>query len=135
MRGAGTPDIVVFGFQEVIDLESRRMVAKTLALSQHKKARSTAEGGQVVFNERVTGAYKRWHDKLTHVMRLASDPEDGYTMVCTEHLVGMFTIVFVKTREMPSLTDRQIKLIKRGMHGRYGNKVRIPTFLLSIMVS
>lgn len=124
MRSAGRPDIVVFGFQEVVDLESRRMVARHLALGQKK---SKADGaGAAAFNERVTGAYKRWHDKLTMVMRLASPPDDGYTMVGTENMVGMFSIVFVKTREVPALTDPQIKVIKRGMHGRYGNKVLSP---------
>lgn len=120
VRGADAPDIVVFGFQEVVDLESRRMAAKTVVLAG-KKSRSA--DGKV--SERVTGAYKRWFDKLTNVMRLTSPPDDGYTMVSTEHLVGLFTCVFVRTAEMGALTNAHIKLIKRGLHGRYGNKVRL----------
>jgi hypothetical protein len=49
------PDIVVFGFQEVIDLESRRMMAYNVLLGGKKK---TDDG----LLEKVMGAYKRWKD-------------------------------------------------------------------------
>ena len=49
------PDIIVFGFQEVIDLESRKTVAKNVLLGDKKK--KTDDG----LSEKVMGAYKRWH--------------------------------------------------------------------------
>jgi hypothetical protein len=129
VRAAGRPDIVAFGFQEVVDLESRRMMAKNITMGGSKKK---DKQGEVNVSDRVSGAYKRWHDRLAEVMRGVSRDEvgarenrGGYTMVACDHLVGLFSAVFVKTAEMGNVRDAQIKLVKRGMGGRYGNKVSI----------
>jgi hypothetical protein len=117
VHAAGNPDIVSFGLQEVVDLESRRMLAKNLAMG----SRRSNKGGtaEVNVSERVTGAYKRWYDRLNEVMRDVGP----YTLVACDHLVGMFSAVFVKTAEIGNVGDAQVKLVKRGMGGRYGNKV------------
>jgi hypothetical protein len=115
VAAAGAPDVVAFGLQEVVDLESRRMLAKSLALGGRKSD----------LGEHVTGAYRRWHDRLCEVMRAAGP----YTLVAHEHLVGLFSALFVKSAELPNVGDAQTKAIKCGMGGRYGNKVR-DTFVL-----
>ena len=46
-----------------------------------------------------------------------------YSVIHTENLVGLFTCVFVKNAEKATLRDISITTIKRGMGGRYGNKV------------
>ncbi|KAG2361222.1 Endonuclease/exonuclease/phosphatase [Suillus spraguei] len=107
------PDIISFGFQELIDLESRKMAAKTVLLGGKKKG----EDGRI--SEKVTSSYRRWHDRLvTEVQALA----EGYTVIHTESLVGLFTCMFVKNSERTALKDVAITTIKRGMGGRYGNK-------------
>lgn len=115
LHSVDSPDIVSFGFQEVIDLESRRMAAKNVLLGSKK-------GQEGVLSDKVTGAYKRWYDRLTSVMRQAMPPDVLYTVVHTESLVGLFTCVFVKHTERMSLRDIAITTVKRGMGGRYGNK-------------
>ncbi|KII96201.1 hypothetical protein PLICRDRAFT_241902 [Plicaturopsis crispa FD-325 SS-3] len=111
-----SPDIISFGFQEVIDLESRKMAAKTVLLGGKHKS----DEGKI--SEKVSSSYKRWYDRLTLAVRLAMPPEAPYTVVHTENLVGLFNCVFVKNTERISLKDVAISTIKRGMGGRYGNK-------------
>ncbi|KZT23175.1 DNase I-like protein [Neolentinus lepideus HHB14362 ss-1] len=111
-----SPDIIAFGFQELIDLESRKMAAKSVLLGGKKKA---ADG---TISEKVSSAYKKWYDKLVLAVRLAMPPETPYTVIHTENLVGLFSCIFVKNTERFSLKDVAITTIKRGMGGRYGNK-------------
>lgn len=117
LTSVDSPDIISFGFQEVIDLESRKMAAKTVLLGGKKK------GDEGKINEKVTSSYKRWHDRLIQAVKLTMPPESPYTVLHTESLVGLFTCVFVKSTERVSLKDAAIATIKRGMGGRYGNKV------------
>ncbi|KIJ59776.1 hypothetical protein HYDPIDRAFT_161978 [Hydnomerulius pinastri MD-312] len=116
LTSVDSPDIISFGFQEVIDLESRKMAAKTVLLGGKKKG----EDGKI--SEKVTSSYKRWHDRLILAVKLAMPPDSPYTVIHTESLVGLFTCMFVKNTERISLKDVAITTIKRGMGGRYGNK-------------
>ncbi|KAG0697115.1 Endonuclease/exonuclease/phosphatase [Suillus ampliporus] len=110
---SSAPDIISFGFQELIDLESRKMAAKTVLLGGKKKG----EEGKI--SEKVTSSYKRWHDRLVREVGALSEK---YSVIHTESLVGLFTCMFVKNSEKESLKDVAITSIKRGMGGRYGNK-------------
>lgn len=132
-----TPDIISFGFQEVIDLESRKMAAKSMLMSSKKEigassvgspmglGMATATGSATLqgLSDKVTGAYKRWFDALVIAVRLAMPPDCPYSVVHTESMVGLFTCVFVKNAERGSVRDVAINTVKRGMGGRYGNKV------------
>lgn len=120
LRSVESPDIITFGFQEVMDLENRKMAAKNVLLGSKKKGEN--DGG---LSEKVTSAYKRWYDRLVLAVRVAMGPEVPYTVVHTESLVGLFTCVFVKNSERHALKDLAITTIKRGMGGRYGNKVGV----------
>lgn len=114
------PDVIVFGLQEVIDLESRKMVAKNVILGGKKKAE---DGG---LSDKVTGAYKRWYDRLILAVKTAMPNDVPYCVVHTESLVGLFTCIFVKNSKRGMFDDVSITTIKRGMGGRYGNKVLFP---------
>lgn len=118
LHSVESPDIVSFGFQEVIDLESRKMVAKNVFLGSKKKLE---DGG---LSETVTGAYRRWYDRLVIAMRQNMPTNEPYSVIHTESLVGLFSCIFVKQSERGALRDASITTIKRGMGGRYGNKVR-----------
>ncbi|CUA69348.1 putative inositol polyphosphate 5-phosphatase C9G1,10c [Schizosaccharomyces pombe 972h-] [Rhizoctonia solani] len=109
------PDIIVFGFQEVIDLENKKLTAKTVLLGSQKSKTEK-------ISEKVSRSYKLWYDRLVLAVRLAMPPDDPYTVVHSENLVGLFTCIFVRNSERVSLTDTAITTIKRGMKGRYGNK-------------
>lgn len=111
------PDVIAFGFQEVIDLESRKMVAKNVLLGGKKKPE---DGG---LSDKVTGAYKRWYDRLILAVKAAMPSDLSYCVVHTESLVGLFSCIFVKSSQRTAFDDVAVTTIKRGMGGRYGNKV------------
>ncbi|KAH9936881.1 DNase I-like protein [Epithele typhae] len=116
LRSMDRPDIIVFGFQEMIDLESRKMAAKTVLLGGKNKS---SDGS---LSQKVTTAYKKWYDRLTHTVRLAMPVDEPYTVIHTESLVGLFSCVFVKNTERIKLDHASLTTVKRGMGGRYGNK-------------
>ncbi|KAK7053763.1 IPPc domain-containing protein [Favolaschia claudopus] len=126
------PDIIAFGFQEVVDLESRKMVAKNVFLG--RKDKQDASIAQITglsgLSEKVTTAYRKWYDHLVLAVRLAMPTHVPYTAIHTESLVGLFSCVFVKNTERMSVKDNVITSIKRGMGGRYGNKGGIITRLV-----
>ncbi|KAJ7983108.1 Endonuclease/exonuclease/phosphatase [Mycena polygramma] len=126
------PDIITFGFQEVVDLESRKMVAKNVLLGRKDKADASVAQitGLSGLSEKVTSAYRKWYEYLLLAVRLAMPAQVPYTVIHTESLVGLFTCVFVKNSERMSVKDNVITSMKRGMGGRYGNKGGIITRLV-----
>ena len=119
LHSVDSPDVIAFGFQELIDLENRKMAAKTVLLGNKKKA---PDGSM---SEKVSRSYKMWYDKLVLAVRLAMPPDCPYTVVHAENLVGLFSLVLVKQSEKAGLKDSTITTIKRGMGGYYGNKVTL----------
>lgn len=117
LHSVDSPDIIAFGFQELIDLESRKMAAKTVLLGGKKKL----SDGPI--SEKVSRSYKMWYDRLTLAVRLAMPPDCPYTVVHTENLVGLFSCIFIKSSERKTLSDVAISTVKRGIAGMYGNKV------------
>ncbi|KAI6160543.1 hypothetical protein EDD17DRAFT_1733001 [Pisolithus thermaeus] len=124
LHSTDSPDIIAFGFQEVIDLESRKMAAKTVLLGGKKKG----EDGKI--SEKVTSSYKKWYDRLVMAVKMAMPPDSPYMVIHTESLVGLFTCIFVKNAQRASVKDATITTIKRGMGGRYGNKGAIVARLM-----
>ena len=118
LKTVDSPDIIVFGLQEVIDLESRKVAAKTVLMGNKNK---NPEG---TLSQRVSTAYKKWHDRLVLAVKLAMPPDEPYTIAHNESLVGMYSLIFVKNVEKIKLRQAASATIKRGMGGRYGNKVR-----------
>ncbi|TKY89630.1 hypothetical protein EX895_001415 [Sporisorium graminicola] len=109
------PDIIVFGFQELIDLESKKLTAKSLLLGGGKKKAND-------LGDRVSRQYRAWYDKLIQIVRYAMPATCGYLLVQSESLVGLFTCVFVKQTEFKNVRELAISTAKTGMGGRYGNK-------------
>jgi hypothetical protein len=77
---------------------------------------------------KVTSAYRKWYEYLLLSVRLAMPTQVPYTAIHTESLVGLFTCVFVKNTERMSVKDNVITSMKRGMGGRYENKVYVSFF-------
>ncbi|KAG6825085.1 hypothetical protein H0H92_004750 [Tricholoma furcatifolium] len=124
LQSTESPDIVAFGFQEVVDLESRSVAAKNLLATKDKN-----DDG---LSENVTRAYRRWYDRLVLAMRQAMPSDVTYSVVMKQSLVGLFSCVFVKDRERERGTIRDISIshVKRGMGGIYGNKGAIVSRLV-----
>lgn len=118
LQSMDRPDIIAFGMQELIDLESRKMAAKTVLLGGKNK---TVDGSM---SQKVSTSYKKWFDRLVLAVKLAMPPDEPYTVIHAENLVGLFSCVFVRNAERTNLKHTGLTTVKRGMGGRYGNKVR-----------
>ena len=117
LTSAKSPDIISIGFQEVVDLENRKVTAKSVLLGNKTK---THDG---TMSQKVSTSYKKWYDHLVLSVRLAHHGTP-YHVIHSENLVGLFSCIFVKVSELASVKDAHLNVIKRGMRGNFGNKVR-----------
>ncbi|KIY62575.1 DNase I-like protein [Cylindrobasidium torrendii FP15055 ss-10] len=117
LTSVDSPDVLVFGFQEMIDLESRKLAAKNIVTSLNKKHEDIGPGP-----EKLGGPYKKWYDRLALTIRLTMPPDCPYVCVTADSLIGLFQCVFVKVSERVSLKSLEVNSVKRGIGGRYGNK-------------
>jgi hypothetical protein len=77
------------------------------------------------YSRRLNAFLFPFSDHLVLSVRLAH-PGTSYHVVHSENLVGLFTCIFVKVSERASIKDAHPNVIKRGMRGNFGNKVRQP---------
>ncbi|KAF5374335.1 hypothetical protein D9758_004673 [Tetrapyrgos nigripes] len=144
LRSVDSPDIITFGFQEIIDLESRKLAAKTVVYGRNNETSSKKKDGPYVKGslweykdtdeaagsnsnslglwDKVSSVYRKWYDQLVLAVRLAMPPDQPYSVVYTQSMVGLFSCIFVKQAERSSVRNLGVTSIKRGMGGRYGNK-------------
>ncbi|CDM29778.1 hypothetical protein DTO013E5_6137 [Penicillium roqueforti] len=108
------PDIVVFGFQELVDLENKKITAKSLLLGSKKK-----ENGE---KEHMSRQYRVWIDHLTRTLHECMPLEESYVLLHTANMVGLFTCIFIKHKERHNIRNIHASEIKRGMGGLHGNK-------------
>ncbi|KAJ5349391.1 hypothetical protein N7541_007118 [Penicillium brevicompactum] len=108
------PEIVIFGFQELVDLENKKITAKSLLMSSKKK-----ESGE---KEHMSRQYRVWIDHLTRTLQECMPLEESYVLLHTANMVGLFTCVFVKHKERHNIKNISASEIKRGMGGLHGNK-------------
>ena len=113
MEPQDPPDILVFGFQELVDLEDKKITAKSIF--KRKKNKETSE------NEHMSHQYRAWRDHLVRVLDEYS-PRENYVLLHTANLVGLFTCIFVKGSEHRNIRDVCAAEIKLGFSGRVGNK-------------
>ncbi|KAK4453196.1 type I inositol polyphosphate 5-phosphatase 8 [Podospora aff. communis PSN243] len=112
LQSSDSPDILIFGFQELVDLEDKTATAKRF-LKPKKK-----EGSD---QERMSHQYRDWRDFL---VRSLDDYMSGdlYQLLHTAPLVGLFTCIFVKADLRERITNLSSAEVKRGMGGLHGNK-------------
>lgn len=127
LTSANSPDIISIGFQEVVDLENRKVTAKSVLLGNKTKAHDGT------MSQKVSTSYKKWYDHLVLSVRLAH-PGTPYRVIHSENLVGLFSCIFVKVSERTSIKDTHLNVVKRGMRGNFGNKVRVPTESTSLIL-
>ncbi|KAI1438840.1 Endonuclease/exonuclease/phosphatase [Xylaria sp. CBS 124048] len=110
LESSDCPDILVFGFQELVDLEDKTATAKRLFKTKKKDATDHSH------------QYRDWRDFLVRSLDDFMPADHLYHLLHTATLVGLFTCIFVKS----SLRDRIRNLnstdVKRGMGGLHGNK-------------
>ncbi|KAK1967621.1 endonuclease/Exonuclease/phosphatase [Colletotrichum sublineola] len=108
-----SPDILVFGFQELVDLEDKTATAKRF-LKVKKK-----EGSD---QERMSHQYRDWRDFLLKSLDDYMPPDCLYHLLHTATLVGLFTCIFVKSTLRDRIQNLSAAEVKRGMGGLHGNK-------------
>ena len=103
-----------------VNLVYRRWVTDMFVPSTETVLLSKSKKHEGALSDKVSRSYRLWYNAL-----VGSMPHDcPYTVVHTENLVGLFTCIFVRNSEKAALKDVAITTVKRGMGGRYGNKVR-----------
>lgn len=88
----GGSDIIVVGFQEILELSPQAIVSPGVEECNRWKALLEGEIGS------------------------------EYTVVTSEQLVGIYCLLFVKKSVVAGLTDVQVHRVMRGMGGLSGNK-------------
>lgn len=64
-------------------------------------------------SDAVSSAYRHWQEKLYSAVRVNMPPGCGYTMLDAESLVGLMTVIFVKSSIKDTLGDVAVTTIKR----------------------
>ncbi|KAF2170733.1 hypothetical protein M409DRAFT_18705 [Zasmidium cellare ATCC 36951] len=113
MRSGDPPDIFVFGFQELVDLEDKKVTAKSFFKSKKK---DPAE------EQHMSRQYRAWRDHLTGCLDEHMPTNQTYTLLHTTSMVGLFTCIFVKSSERQRIRHVHTSEVKRGMGGMHGNK-------------
>ena len=111
------PEVLVFGFQEIVDLEDRAVTAKSILGFGKKKDKENARSEQ-----HVSRVYREWRDYLGKCINRYMDPRYTYTEVHTSCLIGLFQCIFVRQEEKGSIRNMSATEVKCGMKGHYGNK-------------
>ncbi|KAE8239878.1 hypothetical protein A4X13_0g8028 [Tilletia indica] len=112
-------DILVFGFQELIDLEKKSLTAKTLLVGKNRLADK--------MGAKISANYRDWYEALTRAVMIYAPKDQPYQVIASDSLVGLFTLVFVRQSELGNIRDAATGVTKVGMGGRYGNKGAIAT--------
>ena len=113
LQSSGSPDILIFGFQELVDLEDKTATAKRFL--KVKKKEKTPE-------ESMSHQYRDWKNFLMKTLDDYLPGDDLYQLLHTAPLVGLFTCVFVKASLRDRIRNLQGAEVKRGMGGLHGNK-------------
>ncbi|ODM21246.1 hypothetical protein SI65_04299 [Aspergillus cristatus] len=111
------PGILVFGFQELVDLEDKKITAKSLLKSSKKKEKK--EAGE---KEHMSRQYRVWAEHLTRCINDCMPLDESYVLLHTANMVGLFTCVFVRHKERERIKNVRAAEVKRGMGGLHGNK-------------
>ncbi|GAA5926948.1 hypothetical protein JCM10213_005533 [Rhodosporidiobolus nylandii] len=100
------PDLVVFNFQELVDLSDLTLAARTVlfATKQHD----------------VTGRYRHWHAVLAQAIKEHLGGQ--YRLMKEQKLVGLYTVVFARQEIKAQIRDLATVRIKNGFDQQYGNK-------------
>ncbi|RSL42108.1 hypothetical protein CEP53_012374 [Fusarium sp. AF-6] len=114
VQSSGSPEILVFGFQELVDLEDKKLTAKRF-LKPKKKEAGTDQ-------ERMSHQYRDWRDFLLKTLDDYMPADDLYHLLHTAPMVGLFTCIFVKSSIRDRIRGLHAAEVKRGMGGLHGNK-------------
>lgn len=107
------PDIFIFGFQELVDLEDKKVTAKSFFKSKKKEPDE---------QQHMSHQYRAWRDYLGKCLDDFMPTNTSYTLLHTASMVGLFTCIFVRSSERNRIRNVHASEVKRGMGGHHGNK-------------
>ncbi|KAI0834146.1 DNase I-like protein [Hypoxylon sp. FL0890] len=113
LQSSDSPDILIFGFQELVDLEDKTATAKRFFKPKKKDASD---------QEKMSHQYRDWRDFLVRSLDDYMPADHLYHLLQTATLVGLFTCIFVKSTLRDRIRNLSNAEIKRGMGGLHGNK-------------
>jgi hypothetical protein len=113
------PELLVFGFQEVVDLEDRAVTAKSILGFGKKKDTSKTD-------QHVSRVYREWRDYLAKCIHRYMGINHPYSELHTSSLIGLFQCIFIRQDIRDRVHGLSAVDIKCGMKGHYGNKVSAP---------
>ncbi|KAI1205927.1 DNase I-like protein [Annulohypoxylon truncatum] len=113
LQSSDSPDIIIFGFQELVDLEDKTATAKRFFKPKKKDASD---------QEKMSHQYRDWRDFLVRSLDDYMPADHLYHLLQTATLVGLFTCIFVKSTLRDRIRNLSNSEIKRGMGGLHGNK-------------
>ncbi|KAJ3213790.1 hypothetical protein HDU67_002447 [Dinochytrium kinnereticum] len=115
---ANPPEIIVINFQELVDLESKKVNAKQMLLDA--TAKRTGKGHDHRF--------QLWHDRILRSLR--EQLGGVYRDLQSQQLVGLFQCVFLLEQEVSRCKVVTSARVKTGLGGFHGNKGGIATRLV-----
>lgn len=107
------PSILVFGFQELVDLEDKKLTAKSFFKSKKKDPSQ---------QEHMSRQYRAWRDYLVKCVENYMPADESYHLLHTASMVGLFSCVFVKADLRSRVRHVSTGEVKRGIGGLHGNK-------------
>lgn len=112
------PEILAFGFQEVVDLEDRAVTAKSiLGFGKKKDVKTEA------YQSRV---YREWRDYLIKMIGRYCT-QYSYSELHTSSMIGLFQCVLIRQEERVKVRNLEGANVKLGLKGHYGNKGALVT--------
>lgn len=112
------PEILAFGFQEVVDLEDRTVTAKSiLGFGKKKDVKTEAHQSRV---------YREWRDYLIKMVSRYCK-QYSYSELHTSSMIGLFQCVLIRQEERPNVRSLEGANVKLGLKGHYGNKGALVT--------
>ncbi|CAN6607614.1 hypothetical protein TRVA0_003S03268 [Trichomonascus vanleenenianus] len=115
MRSHGeVPEVIVFGFQELVELDNTSVTAKSMFSKKKKKDKD------ISISSNISHQYKAWQDRLFFAVNDAFN--ERYKLVHSSNMVGLFTCVFLKESAVSHLRSIRSSSVKTGLGGLHGNK-------------
>ncbi|KAJ2880275.1 hypothetical protein FB639_002873, partial [Coemansia asiatica] len=108
------PDIVVLGLQEVVDLESKTLTARSLW--QTTTAKNKIRGAD------ISKRYGRWRSALESALARGAAFAEPFRVIETQSLVGLFICVLARDDVVRRVRAVDVAHVKTGMGGLHGNK-------------
>ncbi|KAJ2753317.1 hypothetical protein GGI19_003228 [Coemansia pectinata] len=121
LGGQQMPDIIVIGLQEVVDLESKKMTAKSLWKNTTSKSKPKGKTGTKPAAD-ISKRYGLWRSALEKALSRGTTFSTAYRAVECQNMVGLFICVFARDDIYRSVREVDVSHVKTGMGGLHGNK-------------